>query len=217
MPSEETRLSDTPRSRGRPKLAPAATRRDEIVAVATQMFQEAGYARLTTDAVAARCHISKRTLYQLFPSKAALLKAIIDQHRTLMVRLPADYDDVPLDRALDLIFGNDIDDEADRERFAFLQLIFVEAVRHPELDQISATHGRDVVLQLLGDWIAHECRRGRLDVPDPKDAARMLMDMVAGAITRSLDGRLAWDGSDRRRAYVRECIRVFLSGTKSPR
>ncbi|WP_342593627.1 TetR/AcrR family transcriptional regulator [Ancylobacter gelatini] len=185
--------------------------------MAMQMFQEAGYARLTTDAVAARCRISKRTLYQLFPSKAALLTAIIDQHRALMVRLPANYDDVPLDRALDLIFGNDIDDEADRERFAFLQLIFVEAVQHPELDQISVTHGRGVVLQLLGDWIAHECRRGRLDVPDPTDAARMLMDMVTGSVTRGLDGRLDWDGSDRRRAYVRECIRVFLNGTTSAR
>nr|WP_281063223.1 TetR/AcrR family transcriptional regulator [Ancylobacter gelatini] len=198
-------------------MAPDAARRDDIVAVAMQMFQEAGYARLTTDAVAARCRISKRTLYQLFPSKAALLTAIIDQHRALMVRLPANYDDVPLDRALDLIFGNDIDDEADRERFAFLQLIFVEAVQHPELDQISVTHGRGVVLQLLGDWIAHECRRGRLDVPDPTDAARMLMDMVTGSVTRGLDGRLDWDGSDRRRAYVRECIRVFLNGTTSAR
>lgn len=217
MPCEETKPATARRSRGRPRLVPPAARRDDIVAVATGMFQEAGYARLTTDAVAARCRISKRTLYQLFPSKAALLAAIIDQHRALMIRLPADYDDVPLDRALDLIFGNDIDEEADRERFAFLQLLFVEAVLHPELDQISLTHGKGVVLQLLGDWIAHECRRGRLDVPDPKDAARMLMDMVAGSVARGLDGRLAWDGSDRRRAYVRECIRVFLNGTTATR
>ena len=91
------------------------------------------------------------------------------------------------------------------------------ARRDAAKDQISATHGKGVILQLLGDWIAHECRRGRLDVPDPKDAARMLMDMVAGSITQGLDGRLAWDGSDRRRAYVRECIRVFLSGTTSAR
>lgn len=217
MPCEETKPATAPRSRGRPRLVPPAARRDEIVAVATQMFQEAGYARLTTDAVAARCRISKRTLYQLFPSKAALLTAIIDQHRARMIRLPADYDDVPLERALDLIFGNDIDEEADRERFAFLQLIFVEAVQHPEFDHISATHGKGVVLQLLGDWIAHECRRGRLHVPDPKDAACMLMDMVTGSVARGLDGRLAWAGSERRRAYVRECIRVFLNGTTAAR
>ncbi len=182
-----------------------------------QMFQEEGYSRLTTDAVAARCRMSKRTLYQLFPSKAALLTAIIDQHRTLMIRLPADYDDVPLDQALDLIFGNEIDDAADQERFAFLQLLFVEAVRHPELDQIAETHGRGVVLQLLGDWIAHECRRGRLDVPDPKDAARMLMDLVAGSIARGRDGQIDWQGSGKRKAYVRECIRLFLNGAQSAR
>ncbi|QIB36266.1 TetR/AcrR family transcriptional regulator [Ancylobacter pratisalsi] len=210
-------VSTVPRTRGRPKLAPDAERRDEIVATAMQMFRQSGYAQLTTDAVAARCHISKRTLYKLFPSKAALITAIIDQHRQLMLRLPANYDDVPLDQALDLIFGNEIDDEADRERFAFLQLLFVEAIRHPELEEISEPHGKGVVLQLLADWIAHECARGRLNVPDPQDAARMLMDMVAGSITPSRDGRIAWVGSERRRAYVRECIRLFLSGAQVAR
>lgn len=215
--SDEIEETTVRRPRGRPKQVPDAARRDEIVAMATQMFRAAGYAQLTTDAVAARCHISKRTLYRLFPSKAALFEAIIDEHRLLMIRLPANYDDVPLEKALDLIFGNEIDDEADRERFAFLQLLFVEAIRHPELDAISETYGRGVVLQLLGDWIAHECNRGRLDVPDAQDAARMLMDMVTGSIARGRDGRIAWEGSDRRRVYVRECIRLFLSGAKSHR
>lgn len=211
------KLSTMPRPRGRPKLAPDGARRDEIVAVAMQMFQEAGYAQLTTDAVAARCHISKRTLYRLFPSKKALITAIIDQHRSLMIRLPANYDDVPLDRALDLIFGNEIDDEADRERFAFLQLLFVEGAQNRELDEISETYGKGAVLQLLSDFIAHECNRGRLAVPDAHDAARMLLDMVAGSVARGRDGRIYWEGRDKRRAYVRECIRVFLSGTTPTR
>ena len=65
------------RSRGRPKTAPDAAHRTEIVAEALRIFRELGYAKLTTDAVAARCQISKTTLYRLFPSKTDLIAAIM--------------------------------------------------------------------------------------------------------------------------------------------
>lgn len=190
-------------------------RREEILAVAEGLFREGGYVGLTTDAVAARCRMSKRTLYQLFPSKVALIRGIIDRHRQLMIRLPADYDGVPLVEALELIFRNDVDADTDRERFAFLQLLFVESALHPELDEIAESYGRKVVIGLLTDWIAHECAVGRLDVADPADAAQMLMDLVAGSITRHRDGHLDWPGSEKRRAYVSACIRLFVNGARA--
>lgn len=206
------------RSRGRPKTAPDATRRKEIVAQALQIFRELGYARLTTDAVAARCQISKRTLYRLFASKTDLIAAIIETHRESMIALPGDYDHLSLAQALDRIFFNDIDDETDRQRFAFLQFLFVEAAIHPELEAISEKYGRDATLGLLEEWIAHQCALGRMSVPDARDAARMLMDMVVGSIAPTRRARPEWPGNERRRNYVRECIRVFLGGvaTRTP-
>ena len=200
------------RSRGRPKTAPDAARRTEIVAEALRIFRELGYAKLTTDAVAARCQISKTTLYRLFPSKTDLIAAIIETHRESMIALPADYDGVSLTEALERIFFNDIDDEADQERFAFLQFLFVEAAVNPELEAITETYGRHVTLKLLADWIAHECARGRIAVPDAQDAAHMLMDMVVGSVAPTRRHQPQWPGSARRRTYVRECIRVFLGG-----
>lgn len=204
------------RSRGRPKTAPDAARRREIVAQALQIFRELGYARMTTDTVAARCQISKTTLYRLFPSKTALMAAVIETHIKSMIDLPRDYDHLPLAQALDLIFFNEIDDEADRERFAFLQFLFLEAAVNPELSEISDKFGRHAVLALLTDWIDHQRAIGRIDVPDARNAASMLMDMVGGSIALTRDGRMQWPGSERRRAYVRECIRVFLGGVATP-
>lgn len=204
------------RSRGRPRTAPDATRRKEIVAQALHIFRELGYARLTTDAVAARCQISKRTLYRLFASKTDLIAAIIETHRESMIALPGDYDHLSLTQALDRIFFNDIDDEADRQRFAFLQFLFVEAAVHPELEAISVKYGRDATLKLLEEWIAHQCALGRMKVPDTRDAARMLMDMVVGSVAPMCHGPPTWPGSERRRSYVRECIRVFLGGVATP-
>lgn len=203
------------RSRGRPKQMPDQARRREIAARAYDMFRELGYARLTTDAVAARCQISKRTLYQLFPNKAALFVAIIDAHRQRMIALPGDYDDLPLTTALNLIFFNDIDDEADRERFDFLQLVFVESVLNPELGVITDQYGRQATLQLLGDWIERQRTLGRIDVPDAYDAARMLMEMIIGSVIGTRGGRPEWPGSERRRAYVSQCINVFVNGVRA--
>jgi AcrR family transcriptional regulator len=200
------------RSRGRPKTAPDATRRKAIVAQARQLFRELGYARLTTDAVAARCQISKRTLYRLFPSKTDLIAAMIETHRESMIALPGDYDHLTLADALDRIFHNDIDPNADRERFAFLQFLFVEAAVNPELEAIADKFGRRGALKLLGEWIAHQQALGRIAVPDAQDAAGMLMDMVVGSVSPKRQGLVEWPGSERRRAYVRECIRVFLGG-----
>lgn len=206
------------RSRGRPRTVPDATRRKEIATQALQMFRELGYARLTTDAVAARCQISKRTLYRLFASKTELIAAIIETHRESMIALPGDYDHLSLAQALDLIFFNDIDDEADRQRFAFLQFLFVEAAIHPELEAIAGKYGRDTTLKLLEEWIAHQCALGRMSVPNAADAARMLMDMVVGSTAPARHGAIQWPGNERRRTYVRECIRVFLCGvaTRTP-
>jgi len=207
----------TRRSRGRPKTAPDATRRKEIVAQAVQIFRELGYAKLTTDAVAARCQISKGTLYRLFPSKTDLVAAIIETHVQSMIALPADYDHLPLAQALDRIFFNDIDDDADRERFAFLQFLFGEAALNPELDEISEKYGRHGTLSLLTEWIAHQSALGRINVPSVEDAARMLMDLVVGSVAPTRHGVVEWPGAERRRTYVRECIRVFLCGVATRR
>ncbi|MCS0493757.1 TetR/AcrR family transcriptional regulator [Ancylobacter mangrovi] len=180
--------------------------------MAYAMFRELGYAQLTTDAVAARCHISKRTLYRLFPNKGALVAAIIDTHRRQLIALPGDYDDLSPIEALERIFVNEVEDEHDRERFAFLKLLFIEAAQNPELDQIVRLHGRDVALGLLEDWIAREVELGRLRVPDAHGAARMLMDLVAGATMPARTGPVEWPGSAARRAYVSECIRLFVNG-----
>lgn len=204
------------RSRGRPKTVPDDARRRTILAEALRMFRESGYAGLTTAALAARCRISKQTLYRLFPSKTELMVAIIESHRQSMVALPGDYDHLPLDEALSLIFFNDIDEDADLERFAFLHLLFVEAARYPELAVISERYGREAILRLLGEWIAHQRRLGRIDVPDADDAARMLMDLVSGSIAPRRGGPMEWPGSARRRSYVSQCIRIFLRGVATP-
>ena len=53
------------------------TTHERILTAGTELFLKRGYKGVTTDAVAKRARVSKNTLYAVFPSKAALMEAII--------------------------------------------------------------------------------------------------------------------------------------------
>ncbi|MFF7635804.1 TetR/AcrR family transcriptional regulator [Kitasatospora sp. NPDC008050] len=57
--------------RGQPRV-------DAILAAATELLAEVGYHALTMDAVAARAHASKTTIYRRWRNKAELVKAALD-------------------------------------------------------------------------------------------------------------------------------------------
>lgn len=54
------------------------TKRREIVRIAAEAFEELGYERTSMQTIAARLRGSKQTLYNYFPSKEELLKAVLD-------------------------------------------------------------------------------------------------------------------------------------------
>lgn len=59
---------------------PLKTRKREAIVVAARaLFVEAGYQQSSMDAIAARAEVSKRTLYNHFPSKEALFHEIAEQ------------------------------------------------------------------------------------------------------------------------------------------
>jgi AcrR family transcriptional regulator len=62
----------------RPKTAEAALSR-RVIAAARRHFFAHGFRAITTDDLAAELALSKKTLYALFPSKEALLEAVVLQ------------------------------------------------------------------------------------------------------------------------------------------
>ncbi len=167
-----------PRPRGRPKLMSDAAQRALIVEGARKLLIDKGYARTTTDDVAAVCRISKQTLYRHFPGKPALFAAIVESHRHSMLALPGDYGDMPLARALETIFRIDIDAKADKERVALLRFIMVESRQFPELEQILRRHGADPARAELAQWLAARARQKQITIDDAGSTALILMDMI---------------------------------------
>lgn len=208
-----TRPPETaPRKRGRPKLIPDEAQRSHIVESARELFVERGYGRTTTDDIAAHCRVSKQTLYRLFPSKQALFIAIVDAHRQSMLALPDNYDGLPLQEALEKIFTIDIDARADKERVALLRLVILESHQFPELRDILIRHGAEKSHGELTQWLAEQSRRGLVKFDHVGNAAQILMDMIFGAIIFKASADFSWPGVKQRRAYIRQCISVFLKG-----
>jgi AcrR family transcriptional regulator len=205
---------DKPRPRGRPKLRPDDAQRRLIADCARELFLEKGYGRTTTDEVAARCRISKHTLYRLFSGKPALFAAIVELHRQDMLALPGDYDGLPLDQALEKIFKIDIDPETDKERVALLRLVMLEAQQSPELSEIVRRDGADRSRIELANWLKAQSESGMIAIDHPESAARILMDMIFGALAFKTVDNLGFPGGDDRIAHMRRCIAVFLNGVR---
>lgn len=204
------------RPRGRPRALSEETRRDQIIESAFNVFLELGYAGTTTDIVAARCGISKRTLYEVFSSKTALFQAVIIAHRRTMLDLPCDHDDRPFADALASIFWIDIEPKLERRRWAFIHLVMTEIRQFPELGDMLRRGGVEESRRLLADRLALERDRGVIASDDVQRDAGMLMDMIFGGLAirpGSTPNRL---DRNQRRNYIRRCIDVFLSGV-SPR
>jgi AcrR family transcriptional regulator len=202
------------KGRGRPRTQSDAARRTEILEAAQRLFIDNGYERTTTDAVAAACHISKQTLYRLYPSKTALFEAIVDQHRGSMLAFDDVTDAMPIAEALAVIFRIDISVEQETERRALLHLAAEERDLSPELSEAIRRRGIFQSRVELGAWLARRSERGEITIPgDPTDYSAILMAMVFTSFHPPGFNPPPFD-QERHREHVKRCIAIFLDGTR---
>jgi len=204
------------RPRGRPRAVSEEARRDQIIGSAFDVFLELGYVGTTTDIVAARCGISKRTLYEVFSSKTELFQAVIVAHRRTMLDLPSDRDDRPFADALASIFWIDIEPRLERRRSAFIHLVMTEIRQFPEIGDMIRRDGVQESRRLLADWLTLERDRGAIVSDDVQSDAGMLMDMIFGGLAIRPGGPRRRPDHNQRRKHIRRCIDIFLNGV-SPR
>jgi AcrR family transcriptional regulator len=71
--------------RRRPRQARAQATVDAIVQATAQVLTEEGYDRASTNRIAQAAGVSIGSLYQYFPSKEALVSALVEEHTAAMV------------------------------------------------------------------------------------------------------------------------------------
>jgi AcrR family transcriptional regulator len=160
-------------------------RREQIAAAALRVFAQKGFTRATNRDIAREAGITPGLIYHYFPSKEALLKAIVDLQspaqltRALspeMLALPPE----PLIRSLLLQMIAVVEGE----RFTQLLRVFLpEAIHNPALAALGLPSHQEAT-KFLEDYLAAKMDSGELRRADPAMAAQVLMSGIMGFVLR---------------------------------
>ena len=170
------------RSRKQPKQRRSEETRRQILDAAARVFEAHGYVSGTTNRIAEAAELSVGSLYQYFPNKDAILRALMQDHleagaRHLMEQLSGGLPD-DLEAALRVVVRATIDNHRDQPRLH--RVLFEEAPRAP--DFLAQLHESESALV--------EAAAGLLDglpgarMADPKLAARMVVTTIESVVHR---------------------------------
>ncbi len=138
--------------------SPWSPRETELLDVTLQLLQEHGYERLTIDAVAAKAHASKATVYRRWPSKAELvLAAFIEGCRQVAV--------APCTGTLrgDLLRLGELIRQHVGKQAGTIRAVMVEVSRHPALHDAMQSQFLDQRKALIQEILRQAADRGEID------------------------------------------------------
>ena len=195
-----------------PRRLSEAARRCALVQAAEEVFLRHGYALANMDDVAQAVGMSKKTLYQLYPSKEALFDAVVARFCAPMqvgteAAEPGDAE--ALIRLLEDVARHILSPR----HVALFRVISSEVHRAPEL-AAAVQRSRNGGTGVIEAWLRAQAQNGWLDIEDAAEVAGMLIGMVIGEphILMLLGQREAPDAAEIHRR-TRQVVAIFLGGT----
>ena len=199
-----------PAGEGAERRARGKPRERAILSAVTGLLGEAGYEAMTMDAVAARAHVSKTTIYRRWPGKAELVRAAVDAHIAGRVVSARDAGSLRGDllavmRAmrshltpefLAMMSGLVHAMRADRELAGSLRSLF---------DQDSVSE------QVIGRAVT----RGELPAPDARKLARLVHEVIEAQIFRQMTTAAGLDDAFAQHV-VDDIVLPLLAGSAAP-
>ncbi|XXT22354.1 TetR/AcrR family transcriptional regulator [Sorangium sp. So ce429] len=193
----------------------SAQKRAAILVAARELFLADGFDRSSVDAVAARAGVSKRTVYDYFGDKQALLRAVVESAGELLI--------AAIRRAIDdsLTHVTDLQDAlitlsvriatellGSVDYLALMRLVTMESAHLAEL------RDRDHWMmnapeEALAERFAELARAGLLDAPDPRLAADHYTALTFFLVANPFGPAISMDDA-RVRERIVEGVRAFL-------
>lgn len=155
-------------------------KKEAILAAARRLFLENGFASTSVDAVTEAAGVSKPTVYAHYPTKEALLEAV--------VRTESEGAEVPnllratgdprldLERAAHALLALALAPDA----LAWDRMMAGESRRQPALGRLFWDCGPRRILDVLAGFFRELSATGTVHVPDPDHAADFFFGMVVG-------------------------------------
>jgi AcrR family transcriptional regulator len=158
----------------------AAQRREEILAIATDVFFEKGFSRTSIDDVLERIGGSKRTLYRHFPGKEALFSAIITTFSDRAANFTPTTASGELRPLLHELGHHYLENLLSKDVIAFFRMAVAEAPHFPEVTRVVYENGPKRACELLAKKFTENNERGNEKVRNPDLAARMFLATLRG-------------------------------------
>src|SRR5579859_2563847 len=118
-----------PQRKGR---MPDEQRRTQLIDAAETVFLERGFHAATMDDIARQAGMSKKTVYQVFPAKAALFEALLMDRCSIFIVMSED-DGRPPRAALTDMLCRSVAHAVTERQIALLRLMVAETPRSPEI------------------------------------------------------------------------------------
>ena len=213
----EDACAEVRRGRGRPQARCDEETRALIFDAARSEFVAKGYAATNVDGVARHAGISTKTLYRLFPNKAALFEAMItgriDRFASLVRLRACDGRDIKAAlRAALLVCGELI---LDGEVMALQRLILADSETFPEIAETFYHKAIRRTERTLAAWLQAQSERGLIRIDDAEATAGMLLGMLVFQMQRAvLFGHAPPPDREQLERHAEAVAELFLRGSE---
>ena len=206
------------RPRGRPPVRSDEETKQIVLEAARHAFAVDGYAATSTEELARSAGISTKTLYRLFPGKAALFEAMCaDRLERLLsaVDLQAS-DEVDIQTGLRAALLACADLALDPDVVALQRMVLQESAAFPELAANFYKNGISRTAIALARWLRVQVKKKLIAIDDVDEAAGMLIGMIASAPQRAaIYGGMPLPSRKDIERRVRTCVALFLDGCRA--
>lgn len=185
-------------------------KRSEIIAAATQVFAEKGYAQAKTRDIAERADMAEGTLYNYFASKREIMLAIMAENRVHFDALFNASGGIASRISLIELFERTM--QLFTARLPFLRTILAEAWVNDEILNNYVIERLKQVSALLQDFITSQVKAGVFRPIDPELGARLAMGMFFTLVLPALRGVEPPPTPEQRKALSETVVTFLLDG-----
>jgi TetR/AcrR family transcriptional regulator of autoinduction and epiphytic fitness len=190
---------------------PDDRRRHHLIDSAEAVFLEKGFHSATMDEIARCAGMSKKTIYQVFPSKIELFDVLLRQ-RLGPLFVPIEDNGGSAEATLTSFLQQMAELILSHKQIALLRLMAAEARRSPEIGKALERQGIGRGDGALERWIAAQADQGVFRVDDPQEAAAMLFGMAIGEFMISLTiNSKPWPTQEHIHRRIAQAVQIFLS------
>ncbi|MEM7712755.1 MAG: TetR/AcrR family transcriptional regulator [Cyanobacteria bacterium P01_A01_bin.68] len=188
-------------------------KRDKILAVASELFLELGYNRVSVNAIVRKAGGTKTNIYTYFGGKEGLFRAIIESLSKEISQslVQIDITNLSPQEALNAFGRKYLSVVFSKQAVELHRLTIAESRQFPELGRIWYQAGPEDGYQELGKYIFQQQQLGRFKNYEPRLAATQFLGMLESDIYLQLMLGLRETPSDKEiDTLVSETVKAFL-------